>query len=432
MYIFEVVFVLAVILYVLAGSKDRYLYVLVFFLPFNAFIKSYLDFVGMDSRLFGFWKEILIAMFFVGSFNQILKHGKLKPISIFLSAYILLFFVLGCTLDVSSAFVKLRDYLFPIILLVTVSSRNYTSKTISNLLIVFSVSILITCFAGFLETFGGLRPQIAIIKNALIGIDPSTGTIYYPAAWMIMGRNRMVGLMDSPNQLGVLLAAYLIVSYFFRSFLYSNKRKKFVVIVGIIASICLILTFSRTAFGLLVITYFFYMFLNINNKRNFKRSIYIILGVIVIFAVIFALSESLQEVVMGTATGQEASSADRSNNVMSGLQYIMSHPLGLGLGATKSVNGEATVVFFESGMINLTIEQGIGGFILLIIYFEKIYNYIKKISRNTNLNNFRFIFIATFICSCVSINPLEFIYTYYLMIFTGLIISNHITYKNIR
>lgn len=428
MYIFEVVFVLAVILYVLAGSKDRYLYVLVFFLPFNAFIKSSLDFVGMDSRLFGFWKEILILMFFVGSINNILKYCRLKTISFILAIYIVLYFALGCTQDVSSAFVKLRDSLFPILLLITVSSRQYSPKAISNLLLIFSVSILITCIVGILESFGGYRPQIAIIKDAIVGIDPATGTIYYPAAWMIMGYNRMVGLLDSPNQLGVLLAIYLIVSYFFNGFIISKGKRRFMFLVDILAAICLVLTFSRTAFALLILTYIFYMVSNINNRKNFRRSIYIILGIAVIFGILLLVSQGLQDVVLGTATGQEASSADRQNNIMTGLEFAIKQPWGYGLGTTRSVNGVAKVFFVESGMVDLMIEQGVIGVILQTIYLYLIFKAIKKSRTDIKLKNFRSVLISTYICAWVSINPMEFIYSYYLMIFVGIVLSYKLSY----
>jgi len=429
MYIFEIVFILAVILYVLAGSKDRYLYVLVFFLPFNAFIKSYLDFVGMDSQLFGFWKEILILMFFVGSINNILKYCRLKTISFILAIYIVLYFALGCTQDVSSAFVKLRDSLFPILLLITVSSRQYSQKAISNLLLICSVSILITCIAGILELFGGYRPQIAIIKNAILGIDPTTGTIYYPAAWMIMGHNRMVGLLDSPNQLGVLLAIYLIVTYFFNGFVNKKNRKKFIFVVDIFAAVCLVLTFSRTAFALLVLTYILYMLGNLGNGKNFKRVLLLIMGIALVFGILFIFSQSLQEVVLGTATGQEASSADRQNNIMTGLEFAFKQPWGYGLGTTRSINGVVNVYFVESGMVNLMIEQGIIGVILLTIYLYLIFKAIKKSRTDIKLKNFRLVLFSTYICAWVSINPMEFIYSYYLMIFVGIVLSYKFSYK---
>lgn len=424
MYIFEVVFVLAAILYVLAGSKDRYLYVLVFFLPFNAFIKSYLDFVGMDSRLFGFWKEILILMFFVGSINNILKYCRLKTISFILAIYIVLYFALGCTQDVSSAFVKLRDSLFPILLLITVSSRQYSPKAISNLLLIFSVSILITCIAGILESFGGYRPQIAIIKDAIVGIDPATGTIYYPAAWMIMGHNRMVGLLDSPNQLGVLLAIYLIVTYFFNGFVNQKNRKKFIFVVDIFAAICLVLTFSRTAFALLVLTYILYMLGNLGNEKKFKRALLLIMGIALVFGILFIFSQSLQEVVLGTATGQEASSADRQNNIMTGLEFAFKQPWGYGLGTTRSIDGVANVYFVESGMVNLMIEQGIIGVVLLFLYLYQTFIICKKNNIKAKYNGFRYVLVVTFFCAWFSVNPMEFIYTYYLMIFTGLVLTH--------
>lgn len=428
---FEIIFLLLILIYVLTGKKERYLYAIIFFLPFNAFAKSYLDFLNLDSRLFAFWKEILILLFFVSSSNEIMRRCKLKGISIILALYVLLFFFVGCTLDPSSAVVKLRDCLFPILLLMAASSRSYSKKSICNMLMVFSTSILITCLAGFLETFGGYRMQIAIIKDALVGIGPD-GTVYYPAAWMIMGHNRMVGLLDSPNQLGMLLAVYLLVSYFFGSYVNTKKKKRYMLLVQIMASICLILTFSRTAFALLAITYFCYLIISIRKGKNIGNSIAIILGVFAVFSVIFYLSSSLQDVVTGTASGKEASSADRGNNISSGLSFAFENILGYGLGSTRMKEDGKPVVFFaESGLIDLMIEQGILGLILLTVYFKKIYNSINRYCKDAKMVNFKLIFIATYICAWVSINPMEIIYTYYLMIFSGILIAQRLSFQKI-
>jgi hypothetical protein len=167
---------------------------------------------------------------------------------------------------------------------------------------------------------------------------------------------------------------------------------------------------------------------NINNRKNFRRSIYIILGIAVIFGILLLVSQGLQDVVLGTATGQEASSADRQNNIMTGLEFAIKQPWGYGLGTTRSVNGVAKVFFVESGMVDLMIEQGVIGVILQTIYLYLIFKAIKKSRTDIKLKNFRSVLISTYICAWVSINPMEFIYSYYLMIFVGIVLSYKLSY----
>lgn len=421
----EILFLTSVFFYVLTGKSERILYILVFFLPFNAFMKSLLDYIGQDSTLFSFWKEMLVIMLLIANWKNIIKYGKLKTVSIFYSSYILLYFIVGSTYNLSFAVIKLRDYLFPIIILLASSARNFTPRIISKLLYIFSISIFITCLIGFVETFGGLRVPIAVIKNAIVGVG-SNGEIYYPAAWMIMGHNRMVGLLDSPNQLGLLLSMYILVSFFFKDYIVTKKVKNFVFFVNVLATICLLLTFSRTAFALIVITYSCYLFFQM---KKIGTIIYTIIFLCMFFFMMLYISEEFQDVVLGTITGQEASSADRSNNITKGLVFAFSNLLGYGLGTTYTAGGTlAPIAFFaESGLINLMIELGLIGLLFMSIYYIKIYKAIGRICKYSNLSNFKYIYIATYICAWVSINPLEFIFTYYLMIFTGISLSPFLT-----
>lgn len=421
--IFGILLLIGIILYVSTGKRERILYVLVFLLPFNSFIKNLLDYMNQDSTLFSFWKEILIIVLLMINLKNISKYGKLKTITILYSLYILFYFIVGSTYNLSYAIIRLRDYLFPIILLFTVSLQTITPKITNKLLNIFSISILLTCLMGLAETFGGLRAPIAMVKNAIIGID-STGEIFYPAAWMIMGHNRMVGLLDSPNQLGLLLSIYLVISFFFKSYLFTKKEKEFTFFVNVLAAVCLILTFSRTAFALLITTYTCYLLFN---RKNIGKIISIILGISVIFILMFYLSEGLQDVVFGTMTGQEASFADRDNNIIKGLEFALSNPLGCGVGTTYTAGGTISPIayFAESGLINLMIELGFPGLLFLSIYYLMIYRaFNNRTLRFTDMANFKYIYIATYICAWVSINPLEIIYMFYLMIFTGILLSN--------
>ena len=422
---FELLFLASVILYVLTGKSERILYVLVFFLPFNAFIKSLLDYIGQDSALFSFWKEMLVTILLIANCKNTNKCGKLKTVSILYASYILLYFIVGSTYNLPFAIIRLRDYLFPIIILLAISVQNITPRIVRKLLYIFSISIFITCLIGFAETFGGLRVPIAVIKNAIVGVG-TNGEIYYPAAWMIMGHNRMVGLLDSPNQLALLLSMYILVSFFFKDYIVAKNEKKFILVVNILATICLLLTFSRTAFALLVITYSCYLLFHM---KKIGTIVYAITCLCVIFLVIFYTSEEMRDVVLGTITGQEASSADRGNNITKGIAFALSNPLGYGLGTTYTAGGTLAPIanFAESGLINLMIELGLIGLLLMSIYYIKIYNVFSRICKSTMLANFKYIYVATYICAWVSINPLEFIFTYYLMIFTGVSLSLFLT-----
>ena len=130
-------------------------------------------------------------------------------------------------------------------------------------------------------------------------------------------------------------------------------------------------------------------------------------------------------VIEATISGKEASSADRTNNVSKALEYILTEPYGHGVGASNNRFQSEMVYFAESSIMNIMIELGVLGLLILLLIHIQI---IKIISRNGRNECFFYVFMAIAISSIItclfSINLYGIPYVYFWWIFLGLGINN--------
>ena len=147
------------------------------------------------------------------------------------------------------------------------------------------------------------------------------------------------------------------------------------------------------------------------------------LGVIFYFTV-----ESVQTVVDGTLSGNEASSAERGNMTRASWKYLLENPFGYGLGATDNVS-DNFVYFAESTMINMGIATGILGVFLYSYLIFSIY----KLAKRNRYNSFYLIapgfIFAYYITAWVSVNVVENPFLYYAWLIFGLGLNKNLRCK---
>lgn len=405
----------------LLGKPIRPLYLLFFLMPFNSIIKDFFIQLVGSGAVFSVWKEIVVIIFFFKAYRK--NHIYNRVLSSYFFIEILFFLVMMLvgvySHDSSASLLKFRDLIVPQFLIFGVLSMQIKERDLAKLMKVFSFAVVVTCLLGLFEAYGGGRFSIAVLKRAAIqiGID---GTVYYPAAWMIMGHYRMFGVLDSPNQFGIFLSLFAVYCVSLKNYITLSKKELLygkLVFVG--AVLCIVFSFSRTSAFILLVT----LALRFANKKNMYR--FVLLGILVAAgtAALCFVSESFSQVLIGTFDGSEASAADRRNNFNSGLQFVLTNLAGFGLGSSYPHGAIPPIYFAESAYINLCIEAGILGLAVFLCFYALILKILKKY-KAFELGKYAYALVwATIIASFVSINPMECIYTYYFWVYIGLAIK---------
>ena len=411
-------------------KKIYCLYLIVTLIPFHSFIKYFFALNG-GGDVFSYWKEIVILIFIFKAFN----HNQRKLNNYFLGYFILLICFLSLYIfvnleNLNYGLAKFRDIVFPILLFLGISVSNIKESQIRKFVYLFSLSFLIIGITGIMDVFFGYRDVFALVTGKIeaIGID---GEKYYPASMMIMGFNRMTGILEGPNQLGLYASTFILLIVGLKGkYKWENFKDKFVAGTAIFGIFVLLFSFSRTAIATVMISLFFLF----NNKRTYKNLFVIFLVVILTSGVLSFFFPQIQDVYLGTLQGKEASSADRSNNFQQGINFILKQPLGHGLGSSHpNKTGETQVYFAESTFINLCVEIGISGFLLLMGYYLLVLHKLKRF-RGDLPKISSAILITTLITSFFSVNPSESLYTYIIWIIIGFSFSKiikDVKYENI-
>ena len=397
----ELLFVVFVVLFsIKTKNRENIILLLILLLPFNDVLKKIIASGG--GNLFAFWKELAIFILFFRSFYSI-RIKKAFPFYIILLIYFSFFFLIGSdTYGMAISFRNYRNILILPLLVYSFSSFSINDVFLKKIVLCIVISSTIIAFSGIIEIHFGYREVIRRLMGS-IETESETGYIYYSSSnYKIMGFDRMCGIINTPNQFGYFMALNVALLYYlFQTKVISlNKvERKILISVLILLFICLLESFCRTGYALL---FFIYIFSASHNKKLFNRIIILFLLLISIILVISMYNSSVHSVLMNTFGGNEASAADRSNNLARGINYLYNNPFGSGLGSSE--NSTSKCVFFsESSFVNLGVEAGIIGIILFVSFNLFIIKYMnnnnpfKKFSFSVCIANLMtFIFANTF------------------------------------
>jgi hypothetical protein len=234
-----------------------------------------------------------------------------------------------------------------------------------------------------------------------------------------MGFERMCGIINGPNTLGVATAFFLIIMIFAFYYMPQNISKihKCILLLTILLNaFCLILTFSRAGWAIVIISYAFILYRTGKIAVLLKSLLTILCIIPIIVWIATLLYPEVFEIISATFTGDESSAASRSEMVFNSYTELFANPLGNGVGASRRDNH----VFAESSFLNVAYDIGIQGFAYLILMW--IFFYMKIIFNGKNLVYIVIsgIFTASIIACFVSVNPFDWPYFYYLWGIIGL------------
>ena len=252
---------------------------------------------------------------------------------------------------------------------------------------------------------------------------------YSSPSFLIMGIERMFGLVGGPNQFGMLTAIYILLLLFIID---NGAKNLFVKTALLLSIICCILTFSRAGWGIILIT--------ICCVNILKGKISKILGVLfllslilgIIFIILQLMAPDFANIILSSVTGEEASVSARGDIVKDGFTLILQNLLGHGLGTGVEESGAPVA---ESSVIICLYEMGIVG--TLLLYYLLINISIKIFKSNVTYSKILLSFtFATIIASVISMNPFQFPYIYFCWGILGLAsnrstqyLSNKYAYK---
>lgn len=415
-------------LFCLMASPKTIISSIFLLLPLHGFVKFAL--FTDSGTIFTLWKEVGIIIAYIKMYQKRSKYTKLNCAVAFFYVFIFIYLIIG-HINQLSVGGDVRRFIFPILLLYLVSKIDYNEFDIKMLVISIFIGASVINITGIVDF---MSPSIRVAMRYIMGVEfqiATDGSVYYDiSSYKIMGLDRVCGLMGGgPNMMGVFNAAiFIMIAYaYVRKLFIGRIEKLFFYVSSLLCIFCLILSFSRAGWALVIIT-FFYM--SIMNKRYRKIGIFIMFCAFMFGTIFYFSIDSVQTVIDGTFSGNEASSAERSNMTYSSLKFLISNPFGYGLGATDRVN-ENYVYFAESTMINLGISMSVLG---ILLYSTTLYA-IFEMNRHNKSNPFYLIvpgfIIAYYITSWVSVNVVENPFVYYAWLIMGLGMNKHLHSQHI-
>lgn len=392
---------------------------LIILFPSHLFIKHMLElYLGHPTTIFPLWYDIAILILLLKSIIQ--QHYKIKYGTLLFLLILMLFFQFGVSYFAnkpeSDAIATLRIYLHCIILFITFSIINFNASDYHKINKIFIYSTIFYCITGiviyslFQQEFHLLLGHIEFTPNGMTYSSPS---------FLIMGYERMFGLVGGPNQFGVYLAFTILYLYYIRN--YQNQQTyPFINLAIILSIICIILSFSRAGWAIVLMTLGCLNLINGNIYRTIGFIYKVIFLLCILLILIFMLMPEAYDIILSSLNGDESSAAARGDIVKSGFAEIAGNIFGHGLGTGIEENGSP---ISESSIVICLYELGI---FVTIYYYALILIISHKIfKRKTIYSKILISFVlATIIVSIVSMNPFQYPYIYYFWSILGIASNN--------
>lgn len=420
----QVIFVCFIIIYsLLVKDKRKILLILVAILPFNDILKVFCEHNG-GGNIFSFWKEFAIIILFLRTLSVKAKktviNNRIIYTYIFIVFYFFLFFIIGAEKYGSSiAFRTFRNVAFLPILIFISSKITLDRAFLGKLFITIVCSSSLMGFLGVLESHFGYRELIRDYMGQILEIG-SDGTVYYNTSNLkIMGVERMASVMGTPNQFGNYMALSSSFIYFcLKRKLINNRYNIILWIAFIFIMLCMIESFCRTAFVMFILILFIFEY-RFGEKAVIKNTIIIFLVFISLLFIASLINDTVNEVVFATLSGNEASSADRTNNFVKGIDFLFLNPFGYGLGSTE--NSLKNFVFFsESSFLNIAVEAGLISIVIFLYFCLIINNALKKNNGYLSIFSSAIVLANTICFLFANIFGTPYVYLYWIFTSIGL------------
>lgn len=364
----------------LSKLNSYLLSILIILIPFHAaFVTIVGSQIGQSKLYLQSWKEIIILLIVGLSFLVYLKDRKKIKYDL---VNILVVMILGFSIIVSY-FAKTNTTVFLVGVKTNllVLSLYLAVQTFSHYFSTNQIKKLVIFPALVVGLIAILQPYIPINFLSNIGYN-STSII--PAQFVEnFGSNaiRVFSTLGGPNQLG----AYLIIPLGFCLGFALKKRQWYWWLGYVLFSICLYMTFSRSAWlGAIVTTV---VMVVITLPKKIQIILVALVFSIIIFAMLFINQKNIctlvsnkftQSLLHGDCSSGKVGGSDliRLKSLRNGISTATNKPLGYGIGSAGPASFYSqTPQITENWYLQLAIEIGVFGLLLYLVFFAiSIYN----------------------------------------------------------
>ncbi|OZQ61772.1 hypothetical protein CA600_24225 [Paenibacillus sp. VTT E-133280] len=392
MLIFIVIFILVNML--VNQTKDTATFSLLFltiFLPFYAVLRAFLQLKGIEilSLYVNYIRDFVIIVCFVifllkknnhkilGVMNST-DRNLMLGINLLFANYVIGFFISLANGYMVLAIKGVHLNIIPILLVYIISnSTNINEEFIAKFI---KSSILIGLIVSIVGIFFYLVKP-GIFGQLLLIFSQQDESNYL----QVLNYSRMVSTFLSPNVFGSYMAISLLLTIHLA--LTNKIRNIFAVILIVVFSVCLILSFSRGAWAFAIGGIFLLLILSRNkfSKRQLEFATLSLIAIILIFLVMPFVNRGLEEYLLSRLRSifdfSNESSYGRSDNWMEVLKAVSNNIFGLGLGiasinlsyypelaqklGVNVVDGYYIKIIAETGIIGLILFSS---FLLLMIH----------------------------------------------------------------
>jgi hypothetical protein len=349
------------------------------------------------------------------------RHQKFSnPVLVFLSfflLYVICFFLIAFWKGEEMAIPIFRWYFDGICLTLALSTISMNDNSLRKIIRSIAIVTFILGISGIIQYFF-IREYFHVFMDHYT-INPYGRIALDSVSSTIMGFERMTGFVAAPNAFGVLMACFLTVLIAIYSLCpkkMSILQKIFLLIIILLGSFCLILSFSRAGWAIFTIS--FVLILCRKGKFLVLAKYLSIAFFLVVSIVTFAVSifPEVLEIINDTFTGEEDSVGMRPISLNNAWHELLKEPFGYGVGASRRDYG----VYAESSVLNIAYDLGIQGIVFLYIMW--IFFYIKILTNGKHLAYIVTspIFLASIVICFVSVNPFEAPYIFLLWSVIGI------------
>lgn len=400
------------------GVASFLLFAAIFLLPLHSqlFYKIIPLYLGLPAGVVAMWKE---AVFFMAAFifaANFLISGKSIRITHIDTAIVFFVILLLCLVvmsdDTMLALYGFRVFVEPLAVYYLARAARIDLDAIKRFLtLFFYLSVLVSIWAVFQAAFLGDAFLISL------GYESEGGKLHNSFYIAMFFFQRAVGTFASPNSLGLFLQLNILMGVFlFRTGGIEKKSVYYACNLVLLAGLAY--SFSRSSWLALFFSAVFLLFLRNNLLRVFRKSFKFLLIAAAFFIAMYAYAppfmEPLVKHVANTYTLEDTSTVGHIDSLNRSIDFILSNPVGIGLGRSGPRASERTGEFInsENSFFVLAFDAGVAVasvyIVMLVLLFTRLIGKLKR-AANAEVRELLMTTAAVFFGQMVAWNLLPYI-----------------------
>ncbi len=338
--------------------------ILVGLIPFHAFLITWLRDVWPAGGFLAAWKEgLMVLLLLIGGGELILKRHsiKLDRLDLALSIYIGVALIWGIVQKetVTQWLFGMRIDVLPFIVFGVLRHVTWSEQQKEQLYKVIYISSVIILSFGILQAL--VLPRDFLVnfgygtaQDMLTAGEAITGCQYLEHTAKVC---RAIATFGGPTRYGVYL---LVIAGVVLPFLRTKKRH--LTIVGGLIALNIFLTYSRSVWVAAAVMVIIGSFFFASKKMRRVLAGLIIIGVVAVGVTGILVKDLDQhQSLLRSIIVRASSSGEHMTYLKKGLDVLVAHPMGIGLGTVGPASLRFTPFLTENWFLQIAIEMGMVG-----------------------------------------------------------------------